>query len=81
MHTGPAYFGSVSGPDGMYNITALGEEVNTAARLAAKAEIGELIASHEAMNAAGLNKGDFESRELKLKGLSEKVGVSIVRVN
>ena len=52
---------------------ALGEEVNTAARLAEKAAAGEIIASAAALHRAGIDPGQLEMRTLELKGISRPV--------
>jgi len=45
VHSGVAYFGAMGAAGGLTDITALGDEVNTAARLASKAAAGEILAS------------------------------------
>lgn len=79
VHAGSAYFGSMTGPNGLYNITALGEEVNTAARLASNAGIGEMIVSWEAMQAAEINPSNYPNRDLTVKGITDPVAVSVVK--
>jgi adenylate cyclase len=73
VHAGVAYFGAVGAPDGLTNISAIGEEVNTAARLASQAAAGEIIVSESALKAAGIIGSELEQRSLVLKGLSEPV--------
>ncbi len=81
VHTGVAYFGSVSGVDGtVSDWTALGDNVNIAARLASEAGPGEALISDAAYAAAGLDLGQLEQRQMELTGKSEAVGVRIVRV-
>ncbi len=81
VHTGVAYFGSVSGVDGtVSDWTALGDNVNIAARLASEAGPGEALISDAAYAAAGLDLGQAEQRQMELKGKSEAVGVHVVRV-
>ena len=79
MHAGVAYFGAIGVADGLTNITAIGDEVNTAARLAAKAAAGEIIVSEQALKAAGVDGREFEPRSLELKGISEPVPVRVMR--
>ena len=79
VHAGVAYFGAMGSADGLVNISAIGDEVNTAARLASKAAAGEIIVSERAMKQAGINETDFESRRLELKGISEPVAVRVMR--
>lgn len=79
VHVGNAYFGSVSGPGGIHNITALGDEVNTAARLASLAKQGECVVSESAMSAAGWESPARERDELQLKGIQDPIKVQIMR--
>jgi len=73
VHAGIAYFGSMGTTEGLTDISAKGEEVNTAARLASKAGVGEIIVSEQALKMAGIDGGELESRSLELKGISEPV--------
>src|SRR5574341_608636 len=52
VHYGIAYFGAMGTADGLTDISAKGDEVNTAARLASKASAGEIIVSEVALQAA-----------------------------
>src|SRR3970040_244651 len=79
VHSGVAYFGAMGTGDGLTDITAIGDEVNTAARLASKAAAGEISVSEKALKAAGLDGSAFESRSLELKGISEPVLVRVMR--
>ena len=67
VHTGVAFVGSVGEGDA-FDFTALGDPVNTAARLAAAAGPGEILVSTEAADAAGLDTSGLESRTLELRG-------------
>jgi adenylate cyclase len=73
VHSGVAYFGALGAAEGMTEISAIGDEVNLAARLASKAAVGEIIVSEQALNKAGMDGGQFEARSLELKGISEPV--------
>jgi adenylate cyclase len=73
VHAGVAYFGAVGAAGGLTNISAIGEEVNTAARLASQAAAGEIIVSEPALQQAGMDGSNLEVRSLVLKGLSEPV--------
>jgi class 3 adenylate cyclase len=66
--------------EGMTDISAKGEEVNTAARLASKAGVGEIVVSEQAMKKAGMDGSQLEKRNLELKGISEPVPVRVMRV-
>jgi adenylate cyclase len=83
VHTGTAYVGAVGKEGGMTDITALGDAVNTAARLAANAGPGEILVSEQSWNAAGSGSGlgveGAEVRQLQLKGRSEPVEVRVLR--
>jgi adenylate cyclase len=79
VHTGVAYFGAMGSPDGIVNISAIGDEVNTAARLASKAGVGEIIVSEQALKQALINSEGFESRKLELKGISKPVQVRVMQ--
>ncbi len=79
VHTGIAYFGSVSGVGGTVpDWTALGDNVNIAARLVSAAGPGEALISDAAYAAAGLDLGQLEQRQMELKGRRESVGVRVV---
>ena len=73
VHAGIAYFGSMGTAEGLTEISAKGEEVNMAARLASKAAVGEIIVSEQALKAAGIDGSELEARTLELKGISAPV--------
>lgn len=79
VHTGRAFVGKV-GSEGVTDITALGDAVNIAARLASQAKAGEILVSESTYHAAGLTSGDLERRNLYLKGRSEPVDVRVLKV-
>jgi adenylate cyclase len=82
VHTGIAFFGTISGAEGsVTDLAALGDSVNTTARLASMAAAGEALISDAAYTAAGLDLGDLEQRQLALKGKTEQIGVRVVRVS
>ena len=66
--TGLAWVGAV-GDDKKTDLTALGDIVNVAARLATAARAGEVLMTTEVATAAGLDPG-LPTRELELKGKS-----------
>ena len=78
VHAGVAYFGAMSTADGLTNISAAGEEVNLAARLASKAAAGEIIVSEQALKAAGIDGSQLEARSLDLKGIREPVTARVM---
>jgi adenylate cyclase len=76
LHTGEAFIGSVGTQGGIYDLTALGDAVNVAARLASTAGPGELLVSQETIAASGLKLDTNTSfRELTLKGRTQPVTV------
>jgi adenylate cyclase len=77
VHIGVAFVGSV-GDKGVTDFTALGDAVNTAARLASAAAAGEVLVSQVAADAAGL-AGKPEQRRLELRGRTEPVDVVVIR--
>lgn len=80
VHAGLGYFGAMGSSSGLVDISAIGEEVNTAARLASKAAAGEIILSEAALVRAHVDGSQLESRRLELKGISEPVSVRVMRV-
>lgn len=80
IHTGPAFVGVVGSEEGTADFTALGDSVNTTARLASQAGPGEIFVSDTASAAAGLEVHTLEHRWLELKGKSEPIGVHVLRV-
>jgi adenylate cyclase len=81
VHYGRAYFGAMGTEEGLSEISAKGEEVNTAARLVSKAAAGEIIVSEQALQAASIDGSDLESRSLELKGLSDPVRVRVMHAS
>lgn len=79
VHAGVAYFGAMGSADGLVNISAIGDEVNAAARIASKAAAGEILVSETALEQAHIEVGKLESRKLKLKGISGQVSVRVMR--
>ena len=78
VHSGVAYFGSVGTAEGLTDISAIGDEVNMAARLASQAAEGEIIVSERALKEAGLDGIDLEARSLHLKGIRAPVFVRVM---
>ncbi len=77
-HFGIAYFGAMGTPDGLTDISAKGDAVNAAARLASKAAAGEIIVSEQALQKAGIDGSALEARSLELKGISEPIPVRVM---
>ena len=77
IQTGNAFVGAV-GEAPHTELTALGDVVNTAARLASAAGAGEILVSVEAAEAAGLEVGPLEHRSPELKGKSAATDVVVL---
>ena len=77
VHTDTVYVGVV-GSEGVSDITALGDGMNTTARLVSSAAAGEIVVSDAAFNAAKLDPAGTETRELTLKGKSEPFKVRVL---
>jgi adenylate cyclase len=78
VHTGDAFVGGVGEPP-ITEFTALGDVVNTAARLASAAGAGEVLVSVDAARSAGLEIAALEHRSLELRGKSLPTEVVVVR--
>jgi adenylate cyclase len=72
VHTGVAFVGPVGEGDAR-DFTALGDSVNTAARLASCAAAGEIVVSASAASAAKLDTSALEARTLDIRGRAENV--------
>jgi adenylate cyclase len=82
IHTGTAWVGAIAGASGATaDFTALGDNVNIAARLASKAGVGEVLVSEATYQAARLETEGLEVRDLELKGKSEPVSVRVLRAS
>jgi adenylate cyclase len=72
VHTGVAYVGRVGEGDAC-DFTAVGDAVNTTARLASSAAAGEILVSKAAADASMLDASGLESRTLTLRGRDEMI--------
>lgn len=79
VHTGVAWVGAV-GSGTRTELTALGDAVNTTARLASAARAGEILVTAEAAAAAGLD-ASLERRPLELRGKREVTKVVALAVS
>ena len=77
VHSGPAWVGTV-GDAAHVELTALGDTVNTTARLASVARTGEILITTAAAGSAGLDP-TLERRSLELKGKERPTDVVVVR--
>jgi adenylate cyclase len=80
VHTGVAYIGSVGEPP-VTDLTALGDVVNTTARLASAAGMGEVLVTEAAASASGFDTTSLERRELELKGKRDATRVFVLGVS
>lgn len=78
VHTGVAYVGLVGRLGSELQFTALGDAVNTTARLAAVAGPGEILVSSATVSAAGMAFEGREVRTLALKGRTEPVDALVL---
>jgi adenylate cyclase len=72
VHTGLSYVGYIGEGDAL-DFTALGDTVNTAARLTSMAKTGEIVISNATVSAAGLDTSGLERRTLELRGREQSV--------
>ena len=79
VHTGLSWVGAV-GEGPAANMTALGDSVNVAARLASLAEAGEILVTSEAALAAGVDTTTLPHRSLELRGRHQPTEVVSMRI-
>ena len=80
VNSGEAYVGAVGTAEHV-EFTALGDVVNTAARLATEARAGELLVPEETATKAGLAVAGLERRRLELRGKTFPTVVVVVRAS
>jgi adenylate cyclase len=78
VHTGVAFVGSIGEGDAC-DFTAVGDAVNTAARLASSAKAGEVLLSRATAEASGFDSSGLETRTLDLRGRDESVDAVVAR--
>jgi adenylate cyclase len=79
VHTGDAFVGSSGQGGTVDDFTAVGDVVNTTARLASAAGAGEVIVSLAAARRSGTETGELERRTLEIRGRSEPIDVVVLR--
>ena len=79
VHTGKAYVGTTGPAGAVDDFTALGDVVNTTARLASTAAAGEILVSVAAAEAAGQLRDGLERRSLAVRGRHEPIDVVVIR--
>jgi len=80
VNTGLAYVGAI-GEGADTELTAMGDTVNTTARLASAAGAGEILLTEPAAANAGVVALDAERRTLSLKGKSEPIEVQVLSLS
>jgi adenylate cyclase len=75
---GTAYVGNVG--DQIVDFTALGDPVNTAARLQAQAAAGEVVISSDLHPGLSAQFSDAEHQRTEVRGRGEPIDVEVVRV-
>ncbi len=78
VHTGHGYVGMVGSPGEPMELTALGDDINVGSRIADAAATGEILASLQLTDAAGIDVKGLEHRELTLKGKQAPIEVVVV---
>jgi adenylate cyclase len=79
VHTGEAYVGTTGPAGAVEDFTALGDVVNTTARLASSAAAGEILVSVAAAEAAERSLDGLERRNLMVRGRQEPIDVVAIR--
>ena len=79
IHAGTAYVGTVGSSERISDFTALGDVVNTTARLASLAGAGELLVSVVAADLGGFGAASTdERRTVEVRGREERLDVYVV---
>ena len=79
VHSGVAYVGSVGSSGEISDFTALGDVVNSTARLASLAGAGELLVSADTARRARVAGDDLERRTVDVRGREKGLEVVVVR--
>jgi adenylate cyclase len=79
VHTGIAFVGTVGSSEEISDFTALGDAVNTTARLASLAGPGELLVTVAAANHAAVDASNLERRTVEVRGREEGMDVYAIR--
>jgi len=80
VHTGTAYVGSVGSEKNFTDFTAVGDAVNTTARLASNATAGEIVISSTAANNSSIDVTNMRNLSLDLKGKQEPFAVHVASI-
>lgn len=79
VHVGPAVVGKF-GKGNISDFTALGDTMNTCARLQAEAKAGEIVISEEALEGTSIDCSGAERATLALRGREQSLTVRVIRV-
>ncbi len=80
VHMGVAFVGTVGSSEEISDFTALGDPVNTTARLASLAKAGELLVSVAAAEGAELDATSLERRTVDVRGREATLDVLAIQV-
>jgi adenylate cyclase len=78
VHTGIAFVGTVGSSTEISDFTALGDPVNTTARLAQLAAAGEVLVSDEVAALAGFDTSPWAHRTVDVRGRDAMLDVTVV---
>jgi class 3 adenylate cyclase len=78
INHGEAYVGKVGTGD-VNDFTALGDTVNTAARLQSEAAAGQIVVSESVYSELGSAYAGIPSKEVDVRGREEKFGIHILK--
>jgi adenylate cyclase len=78
VHSGIAYVGTLGSSEQISDFTALGDPVNTTARLASLAAAGELLVSTESARLANLTTTGLDRRTVEVRG--REVGLEVYSI-
>ena len=81
VHTGVAFVGTVGSSDEISDFTALGDVVNTTARLASLAGAGELLVSVAAADQASFDSAGGDRRTVDVRGREAGLEVYSIRTD
>ena len=79
VHTGTAYVGTLGSSEEISDFTALGDSMNTTARLASLAGSGELLVSLAAAEHASLDAAGLDRRTVEVRGREATLDVYALR--
>lgn len=79
VHAGTAFVGRI-GSSEVHDFTALGDTINSGARLQALAQPGEIVMSEEIYRGVGDKYPGLESRRVELRGKSEALDVRVLHL-